>query len=120
MKDSICMMKDVLMAFNEFEKSLIQAHSLSLNEAMVLCLLGECEKEPGRLSASAIAEKTGFSASHTSKVLRSAESRKWIIRSLCSEDRRKMYFELTPEGQKKLWQIKNTPVEIPALLKKLF
>jgi len=57
MKDSICMMKDVLMAFNEFEKSLIQAHSLSLNEAMVLCLLGECEKEPGRLSASAIAEK---------------------------------------------------------------
>jgi len=31
-----------------------------------------------------------------------------------------MYFELTPEGQKKLWQIKNTPVEIPALLKKLF
>ncbi|HOG25728.1 MAG TPA: winged helix DNA-binding protein [Bacteroidales bacterium] len=120
MKDTICMMKDVLMAFNEFEKSLIRVHSLSLNEAMVLCLLEEKGKAPGRLSASAIAEKTGFTASHTSKVLRSAESRKWISRSLCPQDRRKMYFELTSEGRNKLGQLKNTPVEIPELLKKLF
>ncbi len=120
MKDTICMMKDVLMAFNEFEKSLIRVHSLSLNEAMVLCLLEEKGKAPGRLSASAIAEKTGFTASHTSKVLRSAESRKWISRSLCAQDRRKMYFKLTPEGWNKLGELKKAPVEIPALLKKLF
>lgn len=113
------MMKDVLMAFNEFEKSLIQVHSLSLNEAMLLCMLGENRKENGHISASDIAEKTGFTASHTSKVLRSAESKKWICRSLCVQDRRKMYFKLAPEGWNKLVQLKNAPMEIPELLKKL-
>ncbi|HHV03391.1 MAG: winged helix DNA-binding protein [Bacteroidales bacterium] len=119
MNDSICLMKDVLKAFNEFEKSLLKVHSLSLNEAMLLCMLGEYGKGKGHLSASEIAEITGFTASHTSKVLRSAESRNWISRSLCDQDRRKMHFELTPAGLNKLKQLKGTPVEVPELLKKL-
>lgn len=121
MNDSICLMKNVLKAFNEFEKSLVQAHSISLNEAMLLCLLGEhrTKKRTGHLSASEIAEMTGFSPSHISKILRSAESGKWISRSLCPEDKRKMHFELTADGYEKYRQLKNTPVEVPDLLKKL-
>ncbi|HKM31718.1 MAG: winged helix DNA-binding protein [Bacteroidales bacterium] len=117
MTNSICLMKDVLKAFNDFEKDLIRTHSLSLNEAMLLCLLGDHAE--GALSASDISERTGFSASHTSKVLRSAESHKWISRSLCTQDRRKMHFELTPEGIAKLKQLKNTPVAVPPLFNNL-
>ncbi|MFA7201094.1 MAG: winged helix DNA-binding protein [Bacteroidales bacterium] len=117
MNHSICLMKDVMKAFNDFEKDLLQLHALSLNEAMVLCLLGD--HAGSALSASEIAEKTGFSASHTSKVLRSAESHKWISRSLCTKDRRKMHFELTEEGEKKLRQLKSAPIEVPELFKVL-
>ena len=112
-------MKDVVKTFNEFENSLIKIHSISLNEAMLLCLLGEHTKGKRHLSASEIAEMTGFTASHTSKVLRSAESRKWISRSLCEKDRRKMHFELTTEGADKLRQLKVTPVKLPELFQKL-
>ncbi len=113
-------MKDVLKAFYDFEKSLVQVHSLTMNEAILLCILGEKGgTREVHLSASDIAEITGFSPSHTSKVLRSAESKQWIIRSVCDKDKRKMYFSLSEEGLKKYRQLKNLPVQIPDILNKL-
>jgi DNA-binding MarR family transcriptional regulator len=113
-------MKDVLKAFYEFEKNLVQIHSLSMNEAILLCILGEKVTEHKvHLSASDISETTGFSPSHISKVLRSAESKQWIKRSVCDRDKRKMYFSLSEEGLKKYRQLKSLPVQIPDVLRKL-
>lgn len=113
-------MKDVLKAFYEFEKSLVQRHSLTMNEAILLCILGEkVTDRKVHLSASDISEITGFSPSHISKVLRSAESKQWIKRSVCDRDKRKMYFSLSEEGLKKYKQLKNLPVQIPDILHKL-
>jgi len=120
MENSLCLMKDVLKAFYEFEKSLVQFHSLTINEAILLCILGEKKNDcKVHLSASDIAQITGFSPSHTSKVLRSAESKQWINRTVCVRDKRKMYFSLSEEGLKKHSQLKKLPVQIPDLLKKL-
>ncbi|HOO42501.1 MAG TPA: winged helix DNA-binding protein [Bacteroidales bacterium] len=120
METSLCLMKDVLKAFYEFEKSLVQVHSMTMNEAILLCILGEKESDcKVHLSASDISEITGFSPSHTSKVLRSAESKKWITRTVCDRDKRKMFFSLSEEGLKKYRQLKSVPVQIPDMLNKL-
>ena len=113
-------MKDVLKAFYEFEKNLVHVHSLTMNEAILLCILGEKDADRKvHLSASDIAEMTGFSASHTSKVLRSAETKQWINRTVCDRDKRKMYFSLSAEGLKKYRQLRSLPVDIPEILNKL-
>ena len=59
-------MRELFKALSELEANLIEQHGVSLNEAMALCCIGG-----DRLTASAISEHTGLSASHTSKVIRS-------------------------------------------------
>lgn len=90
-------MRDILKALNDFERDFERTHGVCLNEAAVLCSL-----KSGRLSASDIAAKVGLTPSHASKVIRSIERKGLVERVLGQQDRRQMYFDLTPCGRERL------------------
>lgn len=111
----ICVMRELMMALSDFENKLMDAHSVSLNEAMVLCALGEeC------ITASVIAERTGLRPSHASKVIGTLEDRGYLKRELGKHDKRQMYFSLTDMGKECLIRIKTYEFDIPELLKPVF
>lgn len=108
-------MRELMMALSDFENKLMDAHSVSLNEAMVLCALGEeC------ITASVIAERTGLRPSHASKVIGTLEDRGYLKRELGKHDKRQMYFSLTDMGKECLIRIKTYEFDIPELLKPVF
>ena len=111
----ICVMRELMMALSDFENKLIDIHGVSLNEAMVLCSVGnEC------ITASVIAERTGLRPSHASKVIGALEERGYLIRELGKQDKRQMYLSLTNEGKECLCQIKIHQFDIPPLLQPIF
>ena len=111
----ICVMRELMMALSDFENKLIDIHGVSLNEAMVLCSVGnEC------ITASVIAERTGLRPSHASKVIGALEERGYLIRELGKQDKRQMYLSLTNEGKERLCQIKIHQFDIPPLLQPIF
>lgn len=114
---SICMIRDVLKALSSFETAFEEVYGLSLNEAMVLCALQEYGRE---MTSTAIAKKTEMSPSHTSKVIRTLEEKKLINRSLSKEDKRLMFFNLTPPGLERLEELNLDKVKIPKLLEPVF
>ena len=63
-------MRELVLAMTELESQLQQLYGVSLNEAMLLCCIGE-----ETLTASVISEHTGLAPSNTSKVLRSIEKK---------------------------------------------
>ncbi|SHE65262.1 DNA-binding transcriptional regulator, MarR family [Bacteroides luti] len=107
----ICQLRDINIAMNDLEIQLNDKYGVGLNEAMALCCLSE-----GRLSASEIAEMTGMTSSHCSKVIRSVEQKMLIERSLGENDKRQMYFNLNKEGKKVLSQIKCKGLVLPEIL----
>lgn len=113
--ETICIMKEIFKAIRNFEDNFYWAHRISLNEAMVLCTL-----KTEKLSSSDISEKTGFTPSHTSKLLRAVEDKELIERILGETDKRQMYFSLTSKGAEKLNGIHCRSVEIPDILKPVF
>ena len=104
-------MRELFKALSELEANLIEQHGVSL----ALCCIGG-----DRLTASAISEHTGLSASHTSKVIRSIEDKELIVRSLGDKDKRQMYFTLSDKGKICLNQLKENEIEVPKMLKPLF
>lgn len=111
----ICVMRELMMALSDFENKLLDAHGVSLNEAMMLCALGgEC------VTASVIAERIGLRPSHASKVIGALEERGYLKRELGKQDKRQMYLSLTNEGRKCLDRIKAYQFEVPDLLKPVF
>ena len=54
------------------------------------------------------------------KMLRILEEKELIIRTLGNEDRRQMYFHLSPTGKQRVTELELDKVEIPELLKPLF
>ena len=83
-------MRELFKALSELETRLMEQYGVSLNEAMALCCIGG-----DTLMASVISEKTGLSASHTSKVIRSIEEKELIVRNLGDKDKRQMHFTLS-------------------------
>lgn len=108
----ICVLRDINKAMNELEEQMNSKYAVGLNEAMVLCSLSD-----GRLSATEIAEKTGMTTSHCSKVIKSVETKMLIERSLGKTDKRQMYFKLTTKGKTKLTEIKCNSLTLPDVLK---
>ena len=108
-------MRELFEALSMLEVGLNEAHGVSLNEAMVLCSIGE-----ETITASTVVERTGMTASHASKVIRSAEDKHLLQRALGERDKRQMHFTLTKEGRKCLDGIKQRGVDIPDLLVPLF
>lgn len=108
-------MRDICNAISKYEKSFCEVYQVGLNEAMVLCSLSE---KP--LSAGDIAELTGMTPSHTSKVISVVEKSAYVKRVLGDRDRRQMYFELMPSGAQLLERIAENSIPIPDMLKSLF
>ena len=101
-------------AVNQFETAFEKRYGICLNEGMILCSLANAERIcPGRLG-----ELLGLTASNTSKVLRSVESKGLVLRELCCKDRRQMYYSLTPKGRELLASVNWHEVETPEILRK--
>lgn len=111
----ICIMRELFSALSSLENNLTEAHGVSLNEAMILCALGN-----EHVTASTIAERTGMLPSHTSKVIAVLEKNGLIKRQLGKSDKRRMYFSLTTKGRECLERMKSYEFDIPDLLKPLF
>lgn len=111
----ICVMRDLYRAMAELENSLEELYSISLNEAMVLCSIGD-ENVP----AGTIASRTGLRSSHLSKVLRSVEDKGYINRNFGDKDKRQIYFSLTDEAMTCLGKLKKEELPVPELLVDFF
>ncbi|NDV59868.1 winged helix DNA-binding protein [Bacteroides sp. 519] len=113
---SICVMRDIYKAITTFEMGFEKTYGLSLNEAMVLCLLKDTEEG---MTSTAIAEQTEMTTSHTSKVIRSIEDKGLIERAVGKVDKRQMYFSLTTIGRDKLNTVSCDAITIPETLRPL-
>lgn len=109
--NALCSLRDIYRAIRDFELEFSQEHDLCLNEGMLLCTL--CSE---MYSSSEIATNLGLTNSNASKVIRSVEEKGLIERRLGKEDKRQMYFVLSPEGKKKLKEIKEADSEIREVL----
>lgn len=104
-------MRELMKALSDFETQLMQAHGVTLNEAMALCAMSE-----ESVTASVIAERTGMRPSHTSKVISSLEGKRLVARKLSKQDKRQMYLSLTASGRECLAKIKVHTFDTPPLL----
>ena len=70
-------MRDLYRSLALLETRLSETYGLSLNEAMVLCSIGE-----ETVMAGVVVERTGLTASHASKMIRSVEEKGLLVRTL--------------------------------------
>lgn len=112
--EKLCKIRDLQRAIMEFESGFEKFYGISMNEGMVLCSL----KNEDRLSAGRLCELLGLTQSNTSKVIRSVEEKGLIDRVLGSEDKRQMYFRLSPKGKKLISGLHCDSISIPDLLQK--
>lgn len=110
--DTLCKIRELNRALADFETCFEETYNIGLNEGVLLCTL---DKE-GPLSSSEIAERLTLKPSNTSKVIKSVEDKKLIRRVVGKEDRRQMYFSLTPKGKEILSSLKCNQLEAPTLL----
>ena len=110
--ETLCKVRDLYRSISRFEADFQQEHQICLNEGMVLCSLNKTEI----LSSGEIADLLGLTCSNTSKVIRSVEEKGYIERILGEQDKRQMYFKLTPEGKTKLREINCKEIVMPELL----
>lgn len=113
---SICVMREIYRAIENYELEFEQVHGIGLNEAMALC----CIRQNERLSSGEIADKTGLKTSHCSKIIRSIEDEGYVQRIMGKVDRRQMYFILTRKGNEMVDRMTCDSVAIPDLLLPLF
>ena len=111
----ICVMRDLVRALSELEGNLANSYRMSLNEAMVLCCIGD-----NKLTASTISHQTGLLPPHTSKTISSIEKKSLVKRYLGEQDKRQMYFKLTAKGKELLCRLKENGIEIPISLQPFF
>ena len=72
-----------------------------------------------KLSSGDIARQLNLSQSNASKVIRAAEKKGLIQRSLGEDDKRQMYFSLSAEGRDCLGRLQCCDIQVPELLQKL-
>ena len=110
---SICRIRDTYRAIIAFEAYVEAHYDLNLNEAMLLCALSERTQ----MTAGEVAEALGLTHSNTSKVIASAERQRLIKRRMDKDDKRRMFFTLTPGGEERLAILKSDTMELPELLR---
>lgn len=108
-------MRELFQALSSLEASLLDLYGISLNEAMVLCSVGN-----ETVTAGMIVERTGLTPSHASKVISQAEKKGMLLRTLSERDKRQMCFTLTEKADHCLKAIKEKGIEIPNRLLPLF
>lgn len=107
--EKLCKIRDVQRAVYQFELKFEKQYGIGLNEGMLLCSLMKHE----RLSSGEIGDLLGLSSSNTSKVIKSVEKKELIERIMGVEDKRQMYFVLTPKGAQLMHSIKCADFEVP-------
>ncbi len=113
--ETLCKIRDIYRAIIALEIQLEKVHSLSLNEAMLLCSL----RTNDRLSSGEIADTLKLTYSNTSKVIRSVEEKGLVRRISGDEDKRQMYFSLTEKGEQALSAINCDDFDMPVPLRML-
>lgn len=111
--ETLCLIRDLYRAINDFEIKFFEKHNLCLNEGMLLCALQSEE-----LTSGEIAEILNLTASNTSKVIRSVEEKGLISRVMGKKDKRQMFFSLSPDGRACLESLRTEKVEMPPILSK--
>ncbi len=113
--ESICAIKDIYKTLYQFEKAFAEVHDITINEAMLLC----CLKDGETKSAGMISEYIGLSNSRVSKVITAVENKGYIRRNINKNDKRQMFFSLTPNGKEKIRQMMNAELRFDGLFGKL-
>lgn len=113
--ETLCKIRELNRALADFENSFEEVYHIGLNEGVLLCTLDR----NGRLSSSEIAEQLALKPSNTSKVIKSVEKKGFIRRVIGKEDKRQMYFSLTPKGKEMLSSFRCDTIEAPPLLNDL-
>lgn len=107
----LCSLRDIFRSIRDFEEAFQQNHGLCLNEGMMLCSLKD-----EILKSTELAERLGLTPSNMSKVIKAVETKGFVERILGKEDKRQMYFSLTPQGREKLCIIKKEEARFIELL----
>ncbi len=113
--DKLCKIRDIQKAVNLFEESFEKRYALSLNEGMALCHISKMI----RLSSGELGELLRLTPSNTSKVISSLEKKGFLRREIGEQDKRQMFFVLTPEGDLFLKSLVIDDIELSGILKKL-
>ncbi len=112
---TLCTFRDINRAIATYEQAFLAQNGMTLNEGMLLCCIAEQQ-----LTATDIAHKISLSNSNCSKIIKLAENKKLIYRTLGDKDKRQMYFSLTSAGKQFLLDIYQNEIAIPDLLKPIF
>lgn len=113
--DKLCKIRDLQRCIMQFENEFSKIFGIGLNEGMALCSL----KNAKQLTSGELSELMGLTPSNTSKVLRSVEDKGLVIRLLGKEDKRQMYFSLSPAGKKLIEHIARQEIKMPECLEKV-
>lgn len=113
--EPICAIKDIYKILYQFEKNFSEVHAITINEAMLLC----CLKDNEAKSAGMICDYIGLSNSRVSKVITSVENKGFIRRNINKEDKRQMFFSLTPKGKEKIQQMMQAELNMDSLFNQL-
>ncbi len=95
-----CQIKTSWRKLQQLDTSLKKKHNICLDEAIILCCLSQRCKCQGD-----VAGETGLTATQASRMLSRLENKSLIIRTIAPEDKRKMIFALTQDGENKLKEI---------------
>lgn len=114
-KTKLCLLRDIFKIIKDFEFEFQKKHDLCLNEGMTLCSL-----KNGKLSSSELAEYLGLTPSNMSKVIRSVEDKGFVERIMGDEDKRQMYFALSPDGKSKLNSLKCEEESLDSILESIY
>ena len=105
--EPICAIKDIYKILYQFEKNFSEVHAITINEAMLLC----CLKDNEAKSAGMICDYIGLSTS--------VENKGFIRRNINKEDKRQMFFSLTPKGKEKIQQMMQAELNMDSLFNQL-
>ncbi len=108
--ESLCELKEVFKTIFVFDNLLQKEFDLSLNECLLVCALAKEKRSSGEIS-----HELGLSPSRISRILGKLEKKKLIGRAIAEDDKRKMIFSLTREGEKKVDQLHRSPLQVPVI-----
>ena len=111
-KGKMCRLRDIYRAIAEVENEMLSTFGMNLNEAMLMCQLND----KAGLTAGEIADALGLTQSNASKVIRSLENKKLLVRSLDKTDKRVMHYQLTKAGREKMQTMNCDELTFPPIL----
>jgi len=106
----LCDLKEVVKEIYKFESELHKNFKLSINESLCLCTLSS-----GEMSSGDLAKEIGISVSRMSRILKSLEDKKLVMRNFSDTDKRKMIFTITDSGMSKILKLKKSELMIPEI-----